>query len=116
MAVFGVPLPTNLYGPQMVAGRWLQPGDTNVVVLNQKLANDAGVKIGDTVTLKIGVDKESDWLVVGLLFDPIVTVSAHVPRDALGRAQHEAQPRHHHLDSSRRQGRRRRARACPPLA
>ena len=88
-AVFGVPLPTNLYGPQMVAGRWLQPGDTNVVVLNQKLADDAGVKIGNTITLKFGVDKESDWQVVGLLFDPIVTVSAHVPRDAFGRAQHE---------------------------
>jgi putative ABC transport system permease protein len=88
-AVFGVPLPTNLYGPQMVAGRWLQPGDGNVVVLNQKLADEAGVAIGDTVTLKIGVDKESDWRVVGLLFDPIISVSAHVPRDALGRAQHE---------------------------
>ncbi len=41
VVVFGVPLPTNLYGPQMVAGRWLQPGDGNVVVLNQKVANDA---------------------------------------------------------------------------
>jgi putative ABC transport system permease protein len=89
VAVFGVPLPTNLYGPQMVAGRWLQPGDTNVVVLNQKVADDAGLTVGDTVTLQIGVDKESDWLVVGLLFDPIITVSAHVPRDALGRALHE---------------------------
>ncbi len=57
-AVFGVPLPTNLYGPQLVAGRWLQPGDTNAVVLNQKLANDAGVRIGDTVTLKIGVTRK----------------------------------------------------------
>ena len=88
-AVFGVPLPTDLYGPQLVAGRWLQPGDTNAVVLNQKLADDAGIKIGDTVTLKFGINKESDWQVVGLLFDPIVTVSAHVPRDAMGRAQHE---------------------------
>ncbi len=41
------------------------------------------------VTLKIGVDHESNWLVVGLLFDPIVTVSAHVPLAALGRAQHK---------------------------
>ncbi len=88
-AVFGVPLPTNLYGPQMVEGRWLRPGDGNVVVLNQKLAADAGVGVGDTVTFKIGVDKESDWLVVGLLFDPIIGSSAHVPRDAFGLAQHE---------------------------
>jgi putative ABC transport system permease protein len=89
VAIFGVPLPTELYGPQMVAGRWLQPGDGNVVVLNQKVAEDAGLKIGDTATFRIGVDKESDWLVVGLLFDPIVTVSAHVPITALGRAQHK---------------------------
>ena len=108
VAVFGVPLPTNLYGPQMVAGRWLQPGDGNVVVLNQKVANDAGVAIGDTVTLKIGVDKESDWRVVGLLFDPIISVSAHVPRAALGRDQHRAQPRHHHLDPSQEQRQRQR--------
>jgi putative ABC transport system permease protein len=89
VAVFGVPLPTDLYNPQMVTGRWLQPGDGNVVVLNQQVADDAGVTVGDTITLKIGVDKESEWLVVGLLFDPIVTSSAHVARDALGRAEHE---------------------------
>jgi len=48
--LFGVPLPTSLYGPQMRAGRWLQPGDTYAAVLNQKLARDAGVGVGDTVT------------------------------------------------------------------
>jgi putative ABC transport system permease protein len=87
--IFGVPLPTDLYGPQMVAGRWLLPGDGNAVVLNQKLAADAGVAVGDTITFKIGTDKESDWLVVGLLFDPIITRSAHVARAALDVAQHE---------------------------
>ncbi len=89
VTLFGVPLPTALYGPQMVAGRWLQPGDGNSIVLNQKLATDAGVGIGDRVTLKVGGDKESDWVVAGLLFDPIITRSAHVPRDALGLAQHQ---------------------------
>jgi putative ABC transport system permease protein len=88
-AVFGVPLPTNLYGPQMVAGRWLEPGDTNAAVLNQKLADEAGVGVGDMITLKVGVDKESDWQVVGLLFDPIITASAHVPRATFGRALHQ---------------------------
>jgi putative ABC transport system permease protein len=87
--IFGVPLPTNLYGPQMVAGRWLRPDDANTVVLNQKLAADAGVGVGDTITFKIGTDRESDWLVVGLLFDPIITRSAHVARDALDLAQHQ---------------------------
>lgn len=88
VALFGVPLPTALYGPQMVAGRWLQPQDGNTVVLNKQLADDAGVGIGDTVTLQIAGDKEADWTVVGLLFDPIISSSAHVPRAAMGRAQH----------------------------
>lgn len=89
IAVFGVPLPTELYGPQMLAGRWLQPGDGNVVVLSQKLVEEADVAIGDLVTLQIGVDHKSSWKVVGVSFDPLITLSAHVPRDALARMQHE---------------------------
>jgi putative ABC transport system permease protein len=89
IAVFGVPLPTELYRPRMVAGRWLHPGDGNVVVLSQELAEEAGVGIGDLVTLQIGVGHKSSWEVVGLLFDPLIALSAHAPRDALARAQHK---------------------------
>jgi len=78
--LFGVPLPTYLYGPQLRAGRWLQPDDTYAVVLNQKLAEQAGVGLGDWVTLDHGSQGESKWLVVGLLFDPVISNSAHVPR------------------------------------
>jgi putative ABC transport system permease protein len=67
----------------MRAGRWLQPDDTHAVVLNQKLAQNIGVGVGDRVTLHHGAKKESDWLVVGLLFDPVLDHSAHVPRDVL---------------------------------
>lgn len=48
---FGVPAPTTLYGPQLRAGRWLEPSDTYAVVLNQKLAEEAGVRVGDWITL-----------------------------------------------------------------
>jgi putative ABC transport system permease protein len=82
-AIFGVPLPTTLYGPQLRSGRWLLPEDEYAVVLNQKLARDAGVAIGDWVTFDHGVAGESDWQIVGLLFDPIITNSAHVSRDTL---------------------------------
>ena len=81
--VLGVPLPTAFYGPQVRAGRWLQPGDTHAVVLNQKLAQAIGVSVGERVTLHHGAKKESDWLVVGLLFDPVLDNSALVPRDVL---------------------------------
>lgn len=81
--VFGVPLPTNLYGYQLRKGRWLVPEDTYALVLNQDLAKDAGVTVGDWVTAKQGSGKESDWRVVGLISDPLFTTSIHAPRDTL---------------------------------
>ncbi|MCE7983089.1 MAG: ABC transporter permease [Caldilinea sp. CFX5] len=81
--IFGVPLPTQLYAPQLRAGRWLQPADGYAVVLNQQLAEKVGVGVGDTVTFNLGVEGETDWQVVGLLFDPIITRSAHVSRSLL---------------------------------
>ncbi len=81
--IFGVPLPTTLYGPELRAGRWLEPGDTHAVVLNQQLAKKAGVNVGDWITFDHGVKGDSDWLVVGLVFDALIMQSAHVPRDTL---------------------------------
>lgn len=81
--LFGVPLPTQLYGYQMRAGRWLDPNDDFAVVLNQDLAEEVGVGVGDWVTLQYEEYKERDWLVVGLVFDPILTNSANVSRDIL---------------------------------
>jgi putative ABC transport system permease protein len=93
-ALMGVPLPTRLYGYQLRAGRWLQPGDTYAAVLNEKLAADAGVGVGDWVTFDLGIKGESRWEIVGLTFDPILTTVALVPRETLlrqikqvGRAQ-----------------------------
>ncbi len=81
--LFGVPLPTQLYGPQMRAGRWLQPEDTNAVVLNKKLAEDVGVSVGDWVTVDHGLKGETNWQVVGLLFDPVINNSAHISREPM---------------------------------
>ncbi len=81
--LFGVPLPTELYGPQMRAGRWLRPGDTYTVVLNQDLAEDVGVGIGDRVTLDQNLYGESDWVVAGLLFDPGIPNGVYMERESL---------------------------------
>jgi putative ABC transport system permease protein len=78
--IFGVPLPTTLYGPQMRTGRWLLPEDRQAIVLNQELAEEIGTQIGDWVTINYGDVGESDWQVVGLLYDPLYTRSVHVPR------------------------------------
>jgi putative ABC transport system permease protein len=79
--LFGVPLPTELYGYQMRQGRWLMPEDEYAIVLNEQLAGDVGVGVGDWVTFDHGVTGESTWRVVGLLFDPILSTSGHVPRE-----------------------------------
>jgi putative ABC transport system permease protein len=81
--VFGVPLPTDLYGYQLLAGRWLDPQDTYAIVLNQHLANDVGVGVGDWVTVKYDDKRSRDWQVVGLVFDPVITNSANVPLNVI---------------------------------
>jgi putative ABC transport system permease protein len=72
----------------MRAGRWLEPGDTYAVVLNQQVAEDAGVGVGDRITVNQNLYGDSEWQVVGLLFDPIITNSAHTPREVLLRETH----------------------------
>jgi putative ABC transport system permease protein len=81
--IFGVPLPTDMYGYQIREGRWLDPDDSYAIVLNRKLADDVGVGVGDWVTIKYGEFQERDWQVVGLVFDPILSTSSNVPRDLL---------------------------------
>ncbi len=81
--VFGLPLPTVLYQPELRAGRWLKPEDTYAIALNQKFANQLGVAVGDWVVLDHGPYGESEWQVVGLIFNPLFNRSAYVPRDTL---------------------------------
>ena len=85
--MFGVVPETELYGYQVREGRWLQEGDIRAVVLNQELAQDLGAAVGDWVTFDQGVTGDSDWLVVGLVFDPLLTNTALLPRAALLREQ-----------------------------
>ncbi|MFN8454136.1 MAG: ABC transporter permease [Anaerolineae bacterium] len=81
--LFGIPLPTQLYGPHIQAGRWLQADDTYAVVLNQRLAKHIGIKVGDRVIFDHGPYGKSEWQVVGLFLDPALVRSAYVPRDTL---------------------------------
>ena len=84
--LFGVPLPTQLYGYQLRSGRWLDTQDDHAIVLNQKLAaeiGENGVKVGDWVTIKYDEKQEANFQVVGLIFDPILANSANAPLDVL---------------------------------
>jgi putative ABC transport system permease protein len=87
--LFGVPLPTDLYGYQLRAGRWLDPRDRYAIVLNEKLAEEVGVAVGDWVTVRYAEKQERDWQVVGLVFDPILTTSSNAPLNAVMRDVHQ---------------------------
>jgi putative ABC transport system permease protein len=50
----------------MVDGRWLLPEDEHAIVItNRFLDQDPGVKVGDSIRLKV-MGKEMDWQVVGI--------------------------------------------------
>ncbi|MEP7356620.1 MAG: FtsX-like permease family protein, partial [Anaerolineales bacterium] len=65
----GIPVDTRLFTPQLTAGRGLDPADGHALLLNQKVARDMGVSVGDTVTMEMEGVGDSDWTVVGLIFD-----------------------------------------------
>ncbi len=81
--MMGVPLPTNVYGYKLMAGRWLTPEDQNAIVINTKLARDMEVGVGDWITIRYAEKNERDFQIVGLTFDPIMTTSALAPRELM---------------------------------
>jgi putative ABC transport system permease protein len=65
----GIPEAAQLFAPEIVAGRNLTPQDGQALMLNQKLAREMGVNVGDRVVLDLDDRGESTWTVVALLFD-----------------------------------------------
>jgi ABC-type antimicrobial peptide transport system permease subunit len=51
LQVAGYEPDTQLYHYQLTSGRWLQPGDTNVVLLSEAAARTTGLKVGEPLTL-----------------------------------------------------------------
>ncbi|MEM7534010.1 MAG: FtsX-like permease family protein [Chloroflexota bacterium] len=90
--VLGVPETSNVYAPEVVDGRWLQPNDygresgsepANVLVLHKALAAKLEIGVGDEIVLTRDGEKDSVWQIVGLFFDPVVNSSMYMPREAL---------------------------------
>ena len=83
----GYPTDVNVYRPLIVAGRWIQPGDGRVIVMDSDSAKRNDIKIGDTVTLNLGELGKDDWQVVGLyqmvFGGGFSTDNLYAPQDAL---------------------------------
>lgn len=72
VVVSALPANTQVFEPDLVAGRWLEPEDTNAIVVPASLlSTEPGLELGGEMTLKIN-DEETTWEIVGLneVFQP----------------------------------------------
>ena len=86
ICLWGVPPDSALFNPRIVSGRHLLPDDERAILLNNKIATDEGLQVGDEITL-IFDERETTWTVVGL----VVNIRSNqrenfVPQNALDRA------------------------------
>ncbi len=81
LILFAPPADTKLVKPTIIEGRWLQPGDSNAVVLNTiVLRDEPDIKVGDDIELKIK-GRDRTWRVVGIATGgmPMGTVFTNYP-------------------------------------
>ena len=63
--LIGIPPEDPMYTPIIIEGRWIEPGDDQVIVINQDTATKNGINVGDTLTLNLGDLGESQWQLIG---------------------------------------------------
>src|SRR5262245_58481838 len=86
--VVGVPAETKLLKPNLLAGRGLQPDDTNAIVVNTRLASlSPQIKLGEEVKLQIG-PAQGVWRVVGVVREPFAGPGAYILRGFFNHAGH----------------------------
>lgn len=87
--IIGLPAASDYYRPLLIAGRWFQPGDGQVIVISQDLADDHQLQLGDSLTLNMFELGDGQWRVIGIfevifsdgfettpLYAPLETVAA----------------------------------------
>lgn len=60
---------SDTFQPVIIAGRWLVADDDRAMVVNEKIAQEEGLKVGDRINVDLGVKGKSTWEIVGLLVD-----------------------------------------------
>ena len=65
----GVPSQSPLFKPRLTAGRALDASDDQAILLNQKLAGEMGLGVGDEIVIDFSDVGETRWTIVGLVFD-----------------------------------------------
>jgi putative ABC transport system permease protein len=83
--IFGQPVETDLYRPELQAGRWLRPDDVNAAVVGLQVSEEKGWQVGDWLILADSEARELNVQIVGILFDPLTDSSVHLPLSTLQR-------------------------------
>jgi putative ABC transport system permease protein len=67
----------------LIAGRWLQAGDRNALVINQMvLEKEPDLRVGDKILLRSGT-QESEWLLVGIVQEIMAPPAAYANNEGL---------------------------------
>jgi putative ABC transport system permease protein len=84
IALRGFPTVTDFFKPEIVAGQMPASPTERQLLLNQKLARDMGVGVGDLITIDLGGGRESTWAISGLILDLTKSQeTGYMYRDAL---------------------------------
>jgi putative ABC transport system permease protein len=83
--LWGIPDNSVMFNPRLTNGRALVPEDGNAILLNNRIAVDNDIHVGDTVTMTVD-GKEIVWTVVGTIININNNFSDNfVPFDTLAR-------------------------------
>jgi len=63
--LLGIPIGSDMIRPLMASGRWLEPADANVVVMNAETASANNIALGDMISLDLGMAGALEWELVG---------------------------------------------------
>ena len=83
--IVGLPIDTQTIDPRLMAGRWLQAGDTRQVVVNDDfLEREPDTTVGSEIKLKVG-DVERAYEVVGIVSKHLSGPRVYMDYDVFGK-------------------------------
>jgi len=75
--LWGLPADTQLYRPNLAAGRWYRPGEHDAVVVSADLARGRGIAVNQVVEVDVG-ERTRAFRVVGIAIDNSVFLGSQV--------------------------------------
>ncbi|MBN1976636.1 MAG: ABC transporter permease [Anaerolineae bacterium] len=82
--LFGVPPDSQVLRPRLAVGRALLPGDGHAIMVNNRVAAEEGIQVGDVLALTIA-GRESTWTVVGLSLTTTPALVNFAPYEVMAR-------------------------------